>query len=206
MKRNYMSNIRVGMSWAFGLMAISGEALATPAVQQSGVGTAGWILGAVLVVGAGLFVVRMMKSKDTPANPSLPSSPVPAATPGVSRDFDVEGFLRQAKASFVRMQAAWDKADTADLREFTTPEVFSELKAQVEAHPPSGDVTEVVTIDAQLLGIETVAGRQLATVKFTGTIKSSAAVPAEQFAEVWNMAKAQDGSGGWMLAGIQQLS
>ena len=37
-------------------------------------------------------------------------------------------------------------------------------------------------------------------------IKPSAAAPAEAFAEVWNLSKALRGSGGWLLAGIQQLS
>jgi predicted lipid-binding transport protein (Tim44 family) len=205
MKKNYMNKVRAGMGSTFALLVLSGEALAAPAAEQ-GMGVLGWVLGAALVAGAGVFVVRMMKNKDTPANSSLPSTPAPAPVPGVTRDFDVDGFLRQSKVSFVRMQAAWDKADTNDLREFTTPEVFSELKAQVDANGPSGSVTEVVSIDAELLGVEKVGPRELATVKFTGMIKSSAAAAAEPFAEVWNMAKPQDGSTGWMLAGIQQLS
>ena len=189
------------------------------------------LLAIALAVGAVLFMVRMVTRKDTPASPALSGStkqilpteppkrsghvkpkppPPPVLTPaqkwGMPEGFDDQVFLQQAKASFVRMQAAWDKADTNDLREFTTPQVFAELKAQVEQRPQSNDVTDVVAIDAELLGIETIGEDHLASVKFNGMIKSSATAEAEPFAEVWNLAKPLNGSGGWMLAGIQQLS
>lgn len=192
------------------------------------------VLAIALAVGAVLFMMRMVTRKDTPASPALSGStkqilpteppkrsghvkpkpvPVPVAPVltaaqrwGMPEGFDDQAFLAQAKASFIRMQAAWDKADTNDLREFTTPQVFAELKAQVEQRPQSNDVTDVVAIDAELLGIETVGEDHLASVKFNGMIKASATSPAEPFTEVWNLAKPLQGRGGWMLAGIQQLS
>jgi predicted lipid-binding transport protein (Tim44 family) len=130
----------------------------------------------------------------------------PAAPWGVPSDFDKDAFLRHAKSSFIRMQAAWDKADTKDLKEFTTPEVFAELKMQIQERGETADFTDVVTIDAELLGIETIGDEYLVSVKFVGMIKSSPTAAAEPFAEVWNMSKPLDGSTGWVLAGIQQLS
>jgi predicted lipid-binding transport protein (Tim44 family) len=124
---------------------------------------------------------------------------------GVPADFDNEAFLRQAKSSFIRMQAAWDKGDVQDLREFTTPEVFAELKTQILERGGNADFTDVVAIDAQLLGIETNAADYLASVQFNGSIRTAPNAPAEPFAEVWNMVKPISGSGGWLLAGIQQL-
>ena len=149
-----------------------------------------------------------VKPKPVPVPVPVPVPPVltPAQKWGMPEGFDDQAFLAQAKASFIRMQAAWDKADTNDLQEFTTPQVFAELKAQVEQRPQSNDVTDVVAIDAELLGIETVGEDHLASVKFNGMIKASAASPAEPFTEVWNLAKPLEGRGGWMLAGIQQLS
>ena len=148
-----------------------------------------------------------VKPKPVPVPISVPP---PALTPaqkwGMQEGFDDQAFLTQAKASFIRMQAAWDKADTDDLREFTTPQVFAELKAQVEQRPQSNDVTDVVAIDAELLGIETVGEDHLASVKFNGMIKASAISEAEPFTEVWNLTQPLGGRGGWMLAGIQQLS
>lgn len=211
------------------------------------------VISGVLMIGllllAVLFVVRMLRRKDTPANPAFGSgygNPVPAgagpnawagngaggvATPeigsglrqpagvslnkpgsaahnqwGVPGDFDQDAFLRHAKASFIRMQAAWDRGDSSDLREFTTPEVFAELKMQIQERGGATDFTDVVTIDGQLLGIETTATDYLASVQFDGMIRTAPNAPAEPFVEVWNMSKPLSGQGGWVLAGIQQVA
>jgi predicted lipid-binding transport protein (Tim44 family) len=141
-------------------------------------------------------------------NKGAPMAPAAAGhTPwGVPGDFDTEAFLRHAKSSFIRMQAAWDKGDVADLREFTTPEVFAELKMQITERGANADFTDVVSIDAQLLGIETTASDYLASVQFNGMIRTAPNAPAEPFAEVWNMEKPLSGNTGWLLAGIQQLA
>ena len=132
--------------------------------------------------------------------------PVPAAAPwGVPGDFDKEAFLRHAKSNFIRLQAAWDKADVNDIREFTSPEVYAELRMQIQERGAQPDFTDVVSIDAELLGIETSVNDYLASVKFTGLIRSAPGAAAEPFAEVWNMSKPVNGNSGWVLAGIQQL-
>lgn len=210
------------------------------------------ILMIALLALAVMFIVRMFRRKDTPANAQFKggfNQPVPAGmtpdigsglnqpyqpqpqsfqgtasgvslnkgapmaaapaahTPwGVPGDFDTEAFLRHAKSSFIRMQAAWDKGDVADLREFTTPEIFAELKMQIAERGANADFTDVVSIDAQLLGIETTASDYLASVQFNGMIRTAQNAPAEPFAEVWNMEKPLSGNTGWVLAGIQQLA
>lgn len=125
---------------------------------------------------------------------------------GVPADFDTAGFLRHAKTYFIRLQAAWDKADVNDLREFTSPEMFAEMRLQLQERGASANHTDVVSLDAELLGIETVDGEYLASVRFSGLIREAEGAPAEQFVEVWNLSKPQSGSGGWVLAGIQQIS
>ena len=119
-------------------------------------------------------------------------------------DFDSESFLRHAKSSFIRMQAAWDRGDTNDLREFTSPEVFAELKLQIQERGAVADFTDVVNVDAQLLGIEQTATDYLASVQFNAMIRSAKDALPEPFVEVWNMSKPLSGAGGWVLAGIQQ--
>lgn len=163
---------------------------------------------------AGVEAVPVAKAPPKPVSrhvkqpPPAPVAPPPPPAPkwGGPTDFDMDTFLRQSKSSFVRMQAAWDKADTTDLQKFTTPQVFAELAAQVQTKGPSPDQTVVVSIDAEMLGIDTMGDHYLASVKFNGMIKSSPNAMAEPFAEVWNLAKPLDGSSGWLLAGIQQLS
>ena len=133
------------------------------------------------------------------------SAAAPAANWSIPADFDVPAFLRNAKTYFIRLQAAWDKADINDLREFTTPEMYAELKLEIQERGATANVTDVVSIDAELLGIENIGSDHLASVKFTGMIKEAANAPAEAFAEVWNLSKPVNGQGGWVLAGIQQL-
>ena len=133
------------------------------------------------------------------------AAPVAHTPWGVPADFDAPSFLRVAKSNFIRLQAAWDKGDTADIREFTTPEVFAEMKMQISERTQA-DFTDVVSIDAELLGIETSGNEYLASVKFTGMIKPARDALAEPFNEVWNLSKPVSGASGWLLAGIQQLA
>jgi predicted lipid-binding transport protein (Tim44 family) len=135
-----------------------------------------------------------------PATLEIPHTPW-----GVPAGFDNDSFLRSAKSSFIRMQAAWDKGDVADLSQFTSPEVFAELKMQIQERGAQKDFTDVVSIDAQLLGIETSNTEYLASVQFNGMIKPAPDALPEPFAEVWNMTKPVNGSSGWVLAGIQQM-
>jgi predicted lipid-binding transport protein (Tim44 family) len=129
-----------------------------------------------------------------------------AAVSGVPADFDVPAFLRNAKTYFIRLQAAWDRADVNDIREFTSPEMFAELKMQLQERGASPNHTDVVSLDAELLGVETTDGEYLASVRFSGMIKEAEDAPAEPFTEIWNLAKPVSGAGGWTLAGIQQES
>jgi predicted lipid-binding transport protein (Tim44 family) len=138
--------------------------------------------------------------------PSL-DKPTPTHQPwGVPAGFDTDAFLRHAKASFIRMQAAWDRGDLADLREFTSPEVYAELSLQIQERGGQPDYTEVVNIDSQLLGIETTERDYLASVQFNGMIRNAPGAQPEPFVEVWNLAKPLSGNGGWVLAGIQQIT
>ncbi len=123
---------------------------------------------------------------------------------GVPADFDTVGFLRHAKTYFIRLQAAWDRGDTNDIREFTTPEMFAELSMQLRERSVAS-TTDVVHLDAELLGIETRENEYLASVRFDGRIREEEGAPAEAFSEVWNLSKPISG-GGWVLAGIQQVS
>ncbi|MGH8786613.1 MAG: Tim44 domain-containing protein [Cupriavidus necator] len=125
---------------------------------------------------------------------------------GVPADFDTEAFLRNAKVHFVRLQAAWDAGNLDDIREFTTPEMFAEIKMDLAERGAEVNKTDVVTLEAQLLGIESAAAQHIASVRFSGMIREKAAEAAQPFGEVWNLAKPASGTGGWLLAGIQQES
>jgi predicted lipid-binding transport protein (Tim44 family) len=122
---------------------------------------------------------------------------------GVPPDFDAPGFLDSARQSFVRLQSAWDRSDLQELNECTTDEMYNALthELRVRAGPSR---TEVMELTASLLGIETAAGEFRASVRFSGNLKVNG--EDERLDEVWNLSKPQDGSSGWLLAGIQQLN
>lgn len=128
---------------------------------------------------------------------------------GVPDGFDSDGFLSAAKANFVTLQAAWDKSDVAALRAMMTDDMLGEIKVQLadrEAHTggPSNH-TEVVMIDAKLLGIEELDSHYMASVEFSGMIREDVSAGPSPFREVWNMTKPKSGSSGWLVAGVQAL-
>lgn len=136
---------------------------------------------------------------------AVPVTVVPdAVVADVSADFDVPKFLRTAKTFFIRMQAAWDKADIDDIGEFTTPEMFAELRLQILERGASPNHTDVVTIEAEMLSVESVGSDYHASVKFVGMIKEAENATAEPFTEVWNLTRPILGHSNWLLAGIQQ--
>ncbi|MCU0868286.1 MAG: Tim44-like domain-containing protein, partial [Burkholderiales bacterium] len=126
------------------------------------------------------------------------------ATWTIPADFDVDAFVRTAKTQFIRMQAAWDAGDQADIREFTTPEMFAELRMDLADRGAAENFTEVVDLDAQLLGVEMRDRDALASVRFTGRVREARGAEPTPIAEVWNLVKPLSGRAGWLLAGIQQ--
>lgn len=120
-------------------------------------------------------------------------------------DFDTEAFVRQAKVQFVRLQAAFDTKNSDDLREFTSPEMFGELNVEMMQRGDAPQSTDVVELDARLLGLANDGAMQVASVHFSGLIREQADGAAEPFQEVWNFARPISGASGWVLSGIQQL-
>ena len=128
---------------------------------------------------------------------------------GIPAGFDTDGFLKAAKTNFVTLQVAWDKSDIPALRAMMTDEMLGEIKAQLgdrEAHT-GGPVnhTDVVMIDATLLGIEDTGADYMASVEFSGMIREQPSAGPSPFREVWNMTKPKAGNSGWLVAGVQAL-
>jgi predicted lipid-binding transport protein (Tim44 family) len=123
----------------------------------------------------------------------------------VPAGFDSAGFLRAAKLNFVKLQMANDSGRLDEIREFTTPELFEDLRRDVAQRGAAAQHTDVARLDADLLEVATQDGSHWASVRFTGTVRESPGMAAEAFEEVWNLVKPIDGSSGWLLAGIQQM-
>ena len=137
------------------------------------------------------------------------SSLAGSQTWGVPAGFDADGFLKACKTNFVTLQDAWDRSDIQNLRAMMTDDMLAQIKTQLadrETHTGGvANKTEVVMLDAQLLGIEEMSDVYMASVEFSGMIKEDASSGASPFREVWNMTKPRSGSGGWLVAGVQAL-
>ena len=185
----------------------------------------GGILLLALLGFAAVFVIRALMARRQDAAPqalqtagmqgepmqvaapmAVPSSSGPAADTGfkIPAGFDTAGFLRSAKLNFVRLQVANDLGKLDEIREFTTQEMFDELRKDV-AERPAQQHTDVVSVDADLLELATERDRHWASVRFSGMVREAPGDAPEGFEEVWNLVKPADGSSGWLLAGIQQM-
>lgn len=127
---------------------------------------------------------------------------------GVPAGFDAAGFVAAAKRNFVTLQDAWDRADISTLRSMMTDEMLAEIRNQLTERQAQGGQqgrTEVVMLEAQLLGIEDEGEDYLASVEFSGMIREEPSAGPSPFREVWNMVKAKSGGSGWLVAGVQAL-
>jgi len=219
------------MSRFGGLIAGLGLGALLGSLFSGGLGGMGGILMLLLVAGLGFMAWRAFASRRAPAAPApmqfagaggaepatrAPlnigggvSAPVdvPKAEPVAIPGFEVEPFLRVAKTSFIRLQAANDAGDLDDIRDFTTPEMFTEISMQVRERGDAPQKTEVVSVNASLVEAVVEGDYAIASVRFTGLIREAADANPEPFDEIWHVRQDQrDRKATWLLSGIQQVS
>lgn len=223
-KRSWMGPI-AGLAAGLGLAALAshfgfGEALANIMTMV--------LLGLVAAVVIGFLVRRFAKPKTqlagagaNGANFRMPMEPQPQPQPAwlpqaaapvaaasgsastVPADFDVDGFARIAKQVFIRLQAANDAGDQADLRRFTTPQMYASIQADLLERGTQPQRTEVLQLDASVVDVATENGQQIVSVRFWGLVREASEQAAEDFDEVWHLAQSGEG---WLIAGIQQTA
>lgn len=145
-----------------------------------------------------------------PVTPQMPAGGVAAApqlaAPAVPANFDVPGFIAQAKQAFLAVQSANDRGDVAALREMSTDQMFDVLKKDVLDRNGATQSVEVVELNADVVEVVTEGNMHWASVRYSGKLREDGTVMPSAFNEMWNLRKPVDGSSGWLLAGIQQLS
>lgn len=184
-------------------------------------GALGGILLALLAAGAVMFLLaKFRKQQPQPAmqyaGAGAPyaapqpltggsASPAPAATTAnIPADFPVESFLRSAKTTFIRLQAANDRKDLNDIREYTTPEMFAEISMQMQERGAAPQRTDVLSVSGELLEVANEGNLAIASVRFTGQLRENNGAP-EDVDEFWHVQKdLSDDKSVWLLAGIQQ--
>ncbi len=198
-------------------------------------GAMGGILMALLAAGVVMFLLAKFRKPNTQTAPMqyagagapyspptaaashFPSSPASAAAASsqpnptaasshIPADFPVDAFLRSAKMSFIRLQAANDRKDLNDIREYTTPEMYAEISMQLQERDNTPQKTDVVSIYGELLEVEQGHDLSIASVRFTGQVTENNGTP-EAVDEIWHVQKnMHDSKAVWLLSGIQQTT
>lgn len=174
----------------------------------AGTGLLTWLMVGALI----FFMVRAFKRHSPPAFHATQVNPSPRAfdplaagftaqnhTPYTDypAGFESESFLRAAKVTFIRLQAAYDQKNREDLMAFTTPDVFAEIVLQLDERGDTPNKTEVVELNAELLNVS----QQTASVRFTGLIKENSDKPSS-IDDIWHF-RQYTPQGAWIVAGLQ---
>ncbi len=180
------------------------------------------LLTTLLAAAAVMLVISLFRKK-RPAMQSMQYAGQPAGQTGapyqqtaasaegrsgtsknIPADFPVESFLRSAKSSFIRLQAANDRKDLNDIREYTTPEMFAEISMQMQERDNTPQTTNVIAINGELMEVVHEGDWAIASVRFTGQLSENNGIP-ESVDEIWHVQKnLKDANSVWMLSGIQQ--
>ena len=121
----------------------------------------------------------------------------------VPAGFDTAGFEKIAKQVVIRLQAANDAGDQADLRRFTTPQMYASIQHDLLERGGKSQRTEVLQLDANVVDVATETGEQIVSVRCWGLVRDTSEQAAEDFDEIWHLVKSGDG---WLIAGIQQTA
>ncbi len=188
-------------------------------------GAMGGILMALLAAGVVMFLIfRFRKAQPAmqfagtgapfyqpepvqqPLSGGSAASAVAITAANIPADFPVEAFLRSAKTSFIRLQAANDRKDLNDIREYTTPEMFAEISMRLQERDNTPQKTDVLTISTGLLEVVNENDHAIASVRMSGRLSENNGTP-EGFDEVWHVQKnLRDEKAVWLLSGIQQVT
>jgi predicted lipid-binding transport protein (Tim44 family) len=184
-------------------------------------GGMGGILTALIVVAGVMFLISLLRKSQAQAAPTQyagagasyapqpvqqPHASGSAAAPNIPADFPAEAFLRSAKMSFIRLQAANDRKDADDIREYTTPEMFAEISMQLRERDNTPQKTDVLALNAELLEVVNENDHAIASVRMSGQLSENNGA-AESFAEIWHVQKdLRDDKSVWLLSGIQQIN
>ena len=212
-KRSWMGPI-AGLAAGLGLAALASH-------FGFGEGMANFLMLALLAMAA-FMLFRYFVRRNAPA-PAMQYAGMPHNSPAAfdttpaalgssaaartfPPGFDADAFAREAKLNYIRLQAAFDAGNLDDLRAFTSPEVFAEVRMQLAERGEAAQTTDVMSLDAEVLQAVDEGNYHIVSVRFTGLVREAADLAPTPLDEIWHLTKPIDGHGGWVIAGIQQQS
>jgi len=195
-----------GLTTGLGLLTALSAVIGARRSPAGAAGIAALAIALVIVCSA-FWLWRRQQARALFAARRAPGAIVPRC-PGfaIPAGLDGEEVLDAARARFMRLQAAWDAADVSALRSLTTPEMLEELLHVLTARESRTSRTDVISLHAELLGLEELGAAYLASVEFSGLIRESAEQGEVPFRELWMLAGTKDdGVPSWRLARQQAL-
>lgn len=193
-------------SWLGPIAGLAAGGLLASLFMGNGIGSG--MVSWLLVAGIAMLLINLLRSFSRARVQPAPmyNTNYQHAAPqqyAASADFDQTEFIRQAKVQFIRLQAAYDHQNLQDIRQFTTPEVFAEIKLQLQDRGNAENITDVVTLNANIMDIRTEGNAILASVQFFGLIKEDPNEAAAPFKEIWHF-RQEANSLQCLVSGIQQ--
>ena len=197
-----VSGLTTGLGLVTALWAVVGARRA----PAGAAGVAALAIGLALV-GSALWVWRRQQARAVfAARRNAPGAIMPrCAGFAIPAGLDGEQVLADARGRFIRLQAAWDAADVSALRSLTTPEMLEELLHVLTARESRTSRTDVISLHAELLGLEELGAAYLASIEFSGLIRESAEQGEVPFRELWMLAGTKEDAPSWRLARQQAL-
>ena len=195
------------LTTGFGLVTALWAVIGVRRDPAGAAGMAALVVAAALVCSAFWIWRRQQARAAFAARRGVPGAIVPrCAGFAIPAGLDGEAVLDAARGRFMRLQAAWDAADISALRSLTTPEMLEELLHVLTARESRTSRTDVISLHAELLGLEELGAAYLASIEFSGLIRESAEQGEVPFRELWMLAGSKgDEAPSWRLARQQAL-
>lgn len=146
-------------------------------------------------LGRGLAAVRRgghlaaVRLRQPLARRAWPAPALPPAGNCLCGAGDVAACLEAARRSFLCVQQAWDRADLEALARVTSEPLLEELRCQLAERGPAPNHTEVLSLEARLLGVEQLQQAQVASIEFSGLIREGQDLHPAPFRELWMLAR-----------------
>lgn len=121
-------------------------------------------------------------------------------------DFNPEAFLAQATGHYRTLQQAWNDNNLDLIRDYATPALFSELKAERAAltHAPR---TEILELNVELVRADHGLIQSDISLRFSGRYRDLQEGVEEPFTDIWHLERNHARSDApWHLAGIESAT
>ncbi len=190
----------------FGIAAAAWAVFGTRGVWVSASGLASAALVVVMLASAA-WAWRQRRARRAGAPRRAVATPIVARPMPIEVPAGLDGaqVLDAVRGRFIRLQAAWDAGDVPALKSLTTPDMLEELLHVLPTRGAGPSRTDVISLHAELLGLEELGVAYLASVEFSGLIRESAERGAVPFRELWMLACMKDDTPSWRLARQQSL-